>query len=217
MRQRIIPFLACILLASCSPPSQYLPSYVDPDFATVSFRTIAALSDTLDLEWRKAFERTMREEMTDVGAVCHEASAFLPPTRSYTEEQIRDALRGRGIDAWLTINTAKMEITEQIVPEERRTVKEKEPIVERVRYKDRGRWMEKDSVTGQREVITTKTEPAHTVRRIRTQFHVALLDVISGRVAWIGDYWAETDRGYMSSMCGAIAGQLLKDGIVRKK
>jgi hypothetical protein len=217
MRQSIITAFCILLFSSCTSNRQWLPSYTDPAFAGVSFRSIAALSDTGDLEWRKAFERTLTEEMLDEEAVCIEASALMPPTRSYTEVQLREILRERGIDAWLTVRAGRTESYEEIIPEIRETVKEKEPIVERVRYREKGKWVEKDSVTGTREIATTKTNPAHTVLHTRVQFHLELVDVISGRTAWIGDYTAVVDRPYMGDLCESIARQLIKDGIVRKK
>jgi hypothetical protein len=217
MKSILSAAFVALLFIGCSQSGQWLPSYTDPDFQNVAFRSIAVFSDTSDLDWRKSFERGVTEAMRDEEASCTEGSMLMPPTRAYTAEQVRDVLRGRGIDAWLTIHADRWETYDEIIPEVRKTVKEKEPIVEKVRVRQNGKWVVKDSVTGSREIATTKTDPARTVRHTRVQFHAALIDVLSGRTAWIGDDWAVIDGRYMNDLCEHIAKQLLKDGIVRKK
>lgn len=206
-----------MMMVNCSTSRTWLPSYTDPDFVNVSFRSVAALADTNDFSWRQAFERGVVEELQDQDAVCYEGSALLPPTRTWDGERIREVLSGRGIDAWLTVCTVQTQSHEEIIPEQRVTNKEKKPVVERVRYRENGRWVEKDSVTGMREEITTRTDPAHAVQRVRKLFHITLIDVITGRTAWVGDYWTAIEAGYLPAMCKSIARQLVLDGIVRKK
>jgi hypothetical protein len=218
LRRKLVgTFSALLLLSACSGTSTWLPSYTDPDFMNVSFRSVAAMADTSDLAWRKTFESALTEEMRDNDAVCYEASMLMPPTRSWSNDQIRDVLSARGIDAWLSVCTVRAETFEEFVPERRETVKDRKPIVERVRYKENGVWKSKDSVTGHREVVTTETVPAHSVLHGRAQYHLSLHDAISGRVAWVGDIWADADTRSLHGTCKSIARQLLQDGIVRKK
>ena len=217
MKRLYVPLAMSLLLFSCSSNRQWLSSYLDPDFVNVAFRSVAVRADTSDLAWRQGFERSVIDVLKDEGAVGYEWSALFPPTRNWSDEQVHANLQQRNIDAYLTVCAVNTVIVEEVIPERRVTTREEKPIVERVRYRENGKWVEKDSVTGYRELITTTTDPSRVVVHVRKQFHLALIDVLSGKTAWIGDYWADIGTQFLRAMCAGIAKQMMQDGIVRKK
>src|ERR1051325_6729324 len=103
--------ITSLMLAGCGMYSggsflyqpRAITSFTDPEFSGRPFKRLAVLADTSDLGWRHDLEdalvRSLRSR--DLGAV--ESHTVIPPTRGWTEAQRREALAGKGLDAYLRL------------------------------------------------------------------------------------------------------------------
>lgn len=207
-----------LLLAACSPSKgPWLSSFVDPSYRDVAFRSVAVLADTGDYDWRKDFEYTVAAELVDQRVAAGEGSRFIVPMREWQPEQMRATLQQQGFDACLAVRSVGSRLSDEFVPQNRVTETERVPIVERVRVKEGGRWVTKDSTVGWRDVSTTRTEGGFYRQRDYRTFRIELTDLAASHVAWSAEYSAYMDALSIDAFASYIARQLVLDGIVRRQ
>ena len=194
-------------------PSRYMTAYVDPDFAGRSYDTISVylISDALDE--RKELEEELTGEFHDVGIVAWQSGTIISPTRSWDSTQIVDRLRASGVDGLLRIRETDTWVVSSWIPEtEESTVTTKEKI----EIEEDGKLSRKNE--GEKKTTTTiRTEKSGGYMKESEQrrFHVELIDIESGRVAWAGSIVVKGSN--FSWLADRVARQLRRDGMVIRK
>ena len=213
--------LACsafflFFFASCSAPQgPLMPAFTDPAYREVAFRSIAVYADTNALAWRKDFESNVAADLNELHVAAGQASWFVSPTREWDRKDVYKALTAAAFDACLEVRVLRSEMSERFIPEEKITTIDRVPVTEKFRVKVNGRWVEKDSVTGYRDVRRTTTEGGYTQTREQRTFRLTLMDLASGRTAWTGEYAAFMDVFSVRALSRVLSRQLVWDKIVR--
>ncbi len=97
-----------VILFSCA--STRTASFTDPDFSNKKFNKICVFVDVGDYEIKKTLESQIMSELKDYRVEVFIGSELLPPTRTWTDEQIKYNLKKNEITGYL-----KISITEQNV------------------------------------------------------------------------------------------------------
>lgn len=210
--------LAPIMLGGCAflkmPVGSYEPakitSFKDPDFSSASFRRIAVIVDTTELAWRRDLEDAMSRSLRSRHVDGIASYIVIPPTRHWDETQQRQALAGKGLDAYLRLIVDSVTVEEKVVPLTTSTTttrerKKKPPLT----------GYDSSDYEVVSETVTTKSEGGETLRTVRMRYRAVLVEVASGRTAWIGLNGMSGDaRARIGSFCDEIAAQLVRDSIV---
>jgi hypothetical protein len=219
MKNTITLLLASVMLSGCSfmysrgsapyvPPS--IASFKDPEFTGRAFKHLAVLADTGDLGWRHNLEGAMVRALRSRDLDAVESHTVIPPTRSWTEAQQRQALAGKGVDAYLRLVVDTLWIETREVPVTTSTTTTRELT-------------RKPPMTGYdsaqyevaNEVVTTKSEGGYTVQTVRMRYRIQLVDVASGRNAWMAlDRLDGDPSSRVAGFCEEIAAQLVRDAMV---
>lgn len=97
-----------VLFFSCA--STRTTSFTDPDFSSKKFNKICVFVDVGDYETKKKLESQVMSELKDYRVNVLIGSELLPPTRTWTDEQIKYNLKKNDVTGYL-----KVTITEQNV------------------------------------------------------------------------------------------------------
>jgi hypothetical protein len=217
-RLLVAAFLLAAIVAGCSSSQgPWMPAFVDPAYHEAAFHSVAVFADTGDFAWRKNFESRVSAELIDAEVASAQASWFITPTRVWTTTQRNETLLAKGFDACLQTHLIASTFTSRFIPEERVTTSEKVPIVERVRVKVNGKWVEKDSVMSYRDVRKSTTSGGYSETREYRTFRLTLTDLRADCVAWTGEYSAWADQFSFDAFARAAARQLVWDRIVAPK
>lgn len=215
-----IIILQAILAAGCftgyyvplpKPPA--ITAFKDPAFATVTYARLAVIVDTSDLVWRRDLELKLAESLRREGFQSVEGFKVLAPTRTWSESEKVEALALNGVDGYLRLIVGEAVVEETQVPLTTKTTTTRETTVKR---KNGG---ESDSTKREveSESVTTETSGGYTVKKTRAEYRISLVDVRSGRVAWIGLNSIEGDPDdRIVSFSREIVGQLERDSLLRR-
>src|SRR5258708_21841111 len=97
----ILPCLAAIVLSGCITTS--MQGYADRDLPARPIQRVAAYV-VAPTALASSFQTSIAEEAAKRGVGAEDAYALLPPTRTYTDTEIRKVLAEGGVDAVLIIN-----------------------------------------------------------------------------------------------------------------
>lgn len=160
-----------------------ITAFKDPDFASVMFRHVAVLVDTSDLEWRSALEQAIAAKLGERRMSAVQSSRILFPGRDYSRQEERDVLAKYGVDAYLRLTVDTLAVTERHIPltSTTTTTRDRKQAGNLVGYPP-------DSLKTERETetVTTTTAGGHTERSVMVRIRMALVDVKTGRTAWLG-------------------------------
>jgi hypothetical protein len=216
----VLLLAATALLAGCGMYSGgsiiYQPSAItsfkDPEFTGRTFRHLAVLADTNDLGWRHALEAAMVRSLRSRSLSAVESHTVIPPTRSWTEGQQREALAGKGVDAYLRLVVDTISVVETEVPLTTSTTTSRE-----LKRKPPMTGYDSAQYEVENETVTTKSEGGYTVRTVTMRYRIALVDVVSGRTAWMALDRIDGDaQRRLGSFCEEIAAQLVRDAMVTR-
>jgi hypothetical protein len=210
----LIPLAGCGLYSGGSylyqPTS--ITSFKDPEFTGRTFRHLAVLADTSDLRWRHDLEAQMARSLRSRSLDAVESNIVIPPTRTWTEAQQRQALAGKGVDAYLRLVVDTVSIEENLVPVTTSTTTTRE-------LKKKPPMTGYDSAQYEvvNETVTTKSDGGYTVRKVTVSYRIALVDVASGHTAWMAlNGIAGDPAGRLTEFCEEIAAQLVRDAMVAR-
>lgn len=191
-----------------------MTSFIDPAFLGKRFTWLAVHCETNDLEQRSAIESALVGELQEKKGRAMQSTGLIMPTRAVDSAGIRNALLSAGFDGYLRIvETDRWNETYHVPREEKTTVKRE---IEEKKVGGRGRGEQKDSVVRiiESETSTTTTTGGYTGETINRQFRIELIELSTGRTAWVG---ASTVYGSVTSNAQyfgkRVAGQLQLDGM----
>lgn len=227
---RCLSHIQFLLLCSCltvgvigcstfGSSGNYMTSFPDPAFVGKRFTFIAVHYDSPNLSYRKAVESELVDELRERKVSAVESSTIIPPTRTWDSSGIRNALLAKGIDGYIRIVEVERWTEHRYIPEKQTTQVKREAEAKKVPDTKRKYGESKrDSVTRvtETETTTTTTSGGYTQEITWWRFNVELVDLASGKVAWLGS----------KSICGSVsyeaenfsekvAEQLREDGMVK--
>ncbi len=217
----ILPLLL-ISVAGCSSsrttPDRLMTSFPDPDFLGKRYNRIAIHFNSLSLYERQVVETALVDLLhkREVGAVT--STSIIAPTRRWDSASMFRALSGAGIDGYMHITEIERSVDSSWVPVEEvvtttRKGEERKVPRERRAEEETGQ----DSVVRYTETEETRTSTKGGYWRTHTwrNYRVELVDLPSGRIAWLGTtgLWGSVDNS-SADMGERITGQLGQDGMI---
>lgn len=97
-----------ILLFSCA--STRTTSFTDPDFTNKKFEKICVFVDVGDYEIKKSLETQIMSELKDYKVDAFIGSLLMPPTRTWTDEQIKYNLKKNEITGYLKVSIIEQNV-----------------------------------------------------------------------------------------------------------
>ncbi len=213
--------LLAVALASCastrneSSTTEY-GFYADPDFAERRYRTIAVHFDIDRMDRRSHFEECLATEARLRGYRSVPTIALLPPTRTWDSAARARTLAASDVEALLRVRLVDEWETTRWIPQ---TSETKEWTSESGTIKDSGK---ADSTKPQKRrtesssstTTRTKVDGGYEERTTWRRYEVRLLDLATGRTAWIGNltrrYWPGGETAEI------IVDELVRDAMVRQ-
>lgn len=198
--------------------TNYLTSFPDPAFIGTRYTSVAVHFDSPNLYYRKAVETQLVEELRERKNSAIESSMIIPPTRTWDSASIHGTLAAAGIEGYIHIVETDSWVEHTYIPEEQKTTIKREGTEKKVPEKKRRGEGKQDSVTRtvETETVTTTTSGGYTRETTWRTFRIELVDVATGRVAWLGTKSIEGSVSYEARDFGErVAGQLHADGLMR--
>ncbi len=199
--RRLAAAAALVLLAGCAATA--LTSVRDPAFQGRTFQRIVVVAPFTDLDKRATAENSFVAALQARGAQAVPAMTVLPPTRTYSDEEMGAALRAAGADGVLLVTLTDAYASTTYVPGSTTTSGSAYATGSTVSW-----------------TATTRQNPGYYVNKPRVRFEVKLVDVATGSTAWLGtsltrgNAFAGWDT-LMRSLASEAAGRLAADGLVR--
>ncbi|MGO9830704.1 MAG: hypothetical protein ACLPJH_11235 [Myxococcaceae bacterium] len=202
-------FAAAVLVASCA--STKTTSFQDPEFRGRPFtRLVVLYANPLSLSGRQNVETHMVAALRDRGIYAVWGLSVFPPTRDMSPEEMSRALQVGGFDGLLVISRTGTGVQQTYVPPTTSTTTTTGTIT------SYGYGSASYSGTS-----TTYTPPGQTINRPWANFDTKVVDVATGRTAWIasaftgGNGYANFDT-VINSYCDTTAEDLVAQGVVVK-
>ena len=201
-----------------------MTSFPDPDFLESDYDTLVIHFDSPSLYERKHVESFLVNRLRrkkGKAIVAYESSSLIPPTRTWDSASSYSTFLKAGIDGYIHIVEVERKIDSTWVPIKEVTKTTREEEQQRQTHEDqRQEEVKRDTLLTTVEVETTtrSTHGGYWEESIRRDFRVQLIDIPSGRIAWLGVSWfsGEIDDGG-ELLSKRISAQLERDGFVKAK
>jgi hypothetical protein len=206
----LLGLAAGALLPGCHPPATGVTAFTDPEFSGHHFKRILVLADTTDLQRRAAIEQAMIRELRGRAAWAVESFSYFPPTRSFQMSALLDTMRLYNIDGYLVIGPEGTGVYVEHVPQTTTTTVKKEGEEKEVQHGEETKkvWVPTE------EKVTTTVEGGYTSATNWTRYRASLVDLASGKTAWVGVGVLYGDGASGAGSFGErLARQLVRDGL----
>jgi hypothetical protein len=204
---------ATLLLGACASTrtTPVITAFTDPDFTGHRYRRLVVAADVSDLAGRSSIETALVEELLEHGIAAERSLAIFPPTRQWSEQQRVEELQRRGIDGLLKVTLVKTWTTQDHIPQTSTT-----KVTRETKEKEKPRTGEegKETKGTEEETITTTTQGGYDVTYDWSRHQAELIDIASGRVAWVGVGEAESGHYNVSRFRDNIVEQLVFDKLL---
>ena len=179
--------LSTVCFAGCFQlfQSPKLLSFRDPAFSTTTYSRIMIVVDIPDWQQGYKIEQRFVDLLQSKGVRALSAIKFMPPTRTWTEDQRDQVMKANSIDGMLRITISAEGTNVQQVPIETTTTHKKEKEVTK----------KGDTVTVDKSI--TETQGGYTTEVPWKQYDIKMIDAASGKTAWIT---SATDKQPLESM-----------------
>jgi hypothetical protein len=194
--------MAGVLLPGCARAVTRVTAFKDPEFAERVYQRLLVTAEDVSLDVRNAVEIAVAEELNHAGTEALVGASVLLPTRKYSEEQKAGLLRERAVEGELAIRLTHEAVIEQFVPPS--------TTIHGHVYR-----------TGR---TLTYSSYAHDyggyyISRPKLQFEARLIDVATGRTAWIASaVTLGTSSSRLRDLARSLAEKLVRtladDGLV---
>lgn len=211
MNNVILKFLFVLLvsafISSCATTET--TTFTDPAFRGKQFGKICVLADISDLKYKQKLEKEMAKELASKGVKAATGTQLFPPTREWSEEQMKETLVNENIEGYLLIAWKDKQVQEIYKPGQ--SVSETKGEVKKKNGKD---------VYTERTV--TSQQDGSVEKEYRSFFEAKLIDVRSNANAWIATSSSESGEWFgsdfdliMESYAKDIVENLKKDGLIK--
>lgn len=201
MNYKTISFLllTSICLGSCFSffHAPKLLSFRDPAFSNATYSRVMIVVDIPDWQQGYKIEQRFVELLQNNGIKALSAIKFMPPTRTWTDDQRDQVMTANSIDGMLRITVAAEGTNIQQVPLETTTTHKKEKEVTK----------KGDTVIVDKSI--TETQGGYTTEVPWRRYDIKMIDAATGKTAWIT---SATDRQPLESM---VVDALISDGMLR--
>lgn len=228
-KQTVTKFLLLALLiplvAGCATTK--ITSVRDPQFRAVNYKRIIVWAPFTDLDKRATAENAFAVELKLRGVDAATAFAVLPPTRTYTNDDINAALAKDQVSGVLELRMTDYSVSSTYVPGDTTTTGSAEVsgTSSGTSYgTSYGNSYSGSSSGSSRGSVnwteTTRQDPGYYINKPNVAFEVKLVDVATGGTAWLatsmtrGNAWANWST-LMGSLASETVGKLVTDGVVR--
>jgi len=114
----VLPFLA---LAGCA--STNMTSFTDPAFKGLTFHHFLVVARSKNLSTRLWLESNLVQTFTSHRIFATESILLLPPTRQFSDEQMRDSLLRHNFDAYIVVDVGETGVESIYIPPTEATTK----------------------------------------------------------------------------------------------
>lgn len=198
LTNNLLLLLIMVLVASCATTKT--TSFTDPDFMGKKFSKICVVVEVGDFATKKELESKIRSELKDVNVEAVIGSDLFPPTRNWTDEQIKFQLNKMEIDGYLNVQILSQAVDDRLLGTSTftETVGQETNVGKKAKYIER----------------TISNTTANTDRNYLSSFKTQLIDVTSDRVAYAAtsnSQSGETFSGDFSLIFSSFAEDITKD------
>jgi len=204
------PLSLALVLAACV--STNIASFKDPKFRDASFGRILVIANYERFETVQKVESMVVEELQIQGAYAIPNHKLLPPLRTYTDDEKRDAFIGEKLDAYIIVSPVGVNNADLYLPSISST---------RAKVSAYG-----DRISGSSTTVTTSGGKRNVVSSVDTQ--AELYEFQTGNIVWKGE--ANTEIHYnaygqtfagvdnvLRSFCFNIVDELQKNSLLKNK
>lgn len=205
---------AGLLLLSTGCARTRITSFVDPDFRDTRYENVLVLAQHRELSQRRSVEEAFVKQLREAGVPARSALEVMPPTRAYTEDELKAMVDREGVDGVLEVTLLDAWEVQYYVPPTVRTYDDRRLLAWRFGphgYGGRTAWAVGETTTFVSGGYYT-TEP-------QAEHRLVLYDVPSRRTAWLattltaGTSTSDVEE-IAESMAKAAVKQLLVERIV---
>lgn len=204
-----------ILLSSCTSSSSTNRAFFpDPEFRDRGYGKILVSFESEALDLRARLETKLVEELDDRGVAAMRGLTLLAPTRTWDSTASRAMIDAAAIDARLEIRIIEEDRVRLHKPQKSKTVVETETETEGGEETKSGETGSKSSTKEKTTTTATTTVTGgYDYEKVYRRFEIRLVDVATGRSAWIGTIRVSGfPESYLSDK---IADGLIEDRMVR--
>ena len=201
-------FLASIVVLCVGCASTQMTSFKDPDYEGSVFKRILVIVNTSDLEKQLYFETRMTKVFNGAGIFAKEGFKLFPPTRNMVATEKIELLKRDSIDAYISVYVGESGIEQIYIPPTGTSTKTEGSATvsgNQITYEEKS----KTTVIG-----------GYTISKPWAEFYAKLMDVSSGRTAWISSSFTggsalSSFYTVINSFCDQILSQLVTDKLVK--
>jgi hypothetical protein len=201
--------IVLIMLVASGCASTKVASYRDPEFATANYSRILVIVPFSDFESKQTAEAAFADKCESVGLSCKMGGQVLPPTRTYSPDQIKNIVQENDIDAVLLVTLTDAWTDESYIPPSSTST-------------TKGQLNSIGNSVYYSSTTSKMTSGGYYITKPRVTSRSQLFDVKTGKVAWAatsltrGNAYAKLGR-LMSSLASSTIDKLISDGLVRKQ
>lgn len=214
-RRSAVAMASVVLAAGCA--SAKMIAFRDPDFADHHYSKIAVFALGMYMENAVEVEKQVCEKVAP--AQCVQGKSILPPTRTYSNEEVAQYLAKAGIDGALIVALAGDDSASQYLG-----------TIATAIVSANSTGSGQITANGSSGTVTTTSQGTATGQSVATPMYshtraaravVGLIDRVTGRIAWRGDMkvsgqgeLAVSDAAFIRAATDEIAEKLKENGLL---
>lgn len=113
MSRQIVVLLPVLVLCGCVTTE--IRDYSDTEHAAQRTRSTAVIAETSDVGLAEAIEQGLQTDLAQHGVRTVRMQTLLPPTRAYTDKEVKNKLSRQGIDTVLAVHVLDSSESSQII------------------------------------------------------------------------------------------------------
>lgn len=190
-KYKIYPILAVLAFVLASCVSTKTTSYSDPEYREKAFNSICVYADIDDFETREIIESKLVKELKSMGVNAQKSTDILPPTREWSEEELKNRVMTEKVDCLLKVKLTKTELIDKM-----------------------GRNSNTYVLSGENAISSDKikaiTKAINANRSFNSDFQSELIDLKSNRLVWSANSNAKSSEAF-SNTSNIVISSLVQD------
>jgi len=196
-------FIIILIAAGCIKTQ--VRSYTDTKYTSYQIESVAILTISKDIGLSSAIEDSLSKMFTEANVVSVKSRDILPPTRGYSEEEIRNAFLSRGITSLIVVYVGGSSQTSQVIGQQ--------TFGRAYTTASGSAYSLGNNAYGNATATTTSSESSFPIvgHKRDTIADTKLYDIASGNVIWTAQ--SETEAGGSLFMSDTTTGNNLANKI----